>query len=219
MTKQRSRRRPAVSAIFGMILGIGITAAIAGTLIFVVQDQIGIATSGSSIQVSNLSVQRSDDKLSVTGTIKNTGSTSISEITINSISVSELSITQDDAHVLRVSGTHKDMPKVSELFCSVVVMNGSGTICGKLDTGIGFSIAVNPNLTTPTVTESILEGGRTKAFQLKIEASDLDPAATPHELDISDNVRISDNLTLILQFESGQDVLLSETYQARVRSG
>ena len=58
---------------------------------------------------------------------------------------------------------------------------------------------------------SILEGGRTKAFQLIITN-----AATPNNIG---DVRISDNLSLILQFESGQDVLLSETYQARVRSG
>ena len=66
-----------------------------------------------------------------------------------------------------------------------------------------------------TDVESVLEGGRTQALKVVISC---DGTVCPI-LDISQDVAISDHLTLTIGYASGDDILVSDSYAARVRSG
>ena len=207
--RRQLRKLPAVSAILGMVIGIGITAALGGGVYYVYQEQADLFSTGSNIEVRNVSVLRTSDGLSITGTMKNIGATSISKITIEEIRVSDLRIIQDADGVVKLTNI-KD--KKTNSFCWNDNGNGTGTspvTCRKLISSVGFT-SKNNTSSGPTLTESTLEGGRSNAFKLTFDSG---------TVNIKDSVRISDTMTLILKYQSGSDVLLSEPYTARVRAG
>ena len=71
-----------------------------------------------------------------------------------------------------------------------------------------------------TDVESVLEGGRTQAFKVVITCDGPDAAINDCDvIDISRDVAISDRLTLTFGYASGDDILVSDAYSARVRSG
>ena len=75
----------------------------------------------------------------------------------------------------------------------------------------GFSTTVSIVGNDVTVTESMLEGGRTGAFVMEIES-----ASDPN---IGADVNISDKLNLVLRFTPGQDELLTDVFTTRVKPG
>ena len=80
----------ALSAIFGIIIGLGVTAAAGGTLYFTFQSQTDPFTASSAVELRNLNVVRDGDTLTVTGVLKNSGQTSISRLWIDNMAVSNL---------------------------------------------------------------------------------------------------------------------------------
>ena len=70
---------------------------------------------------------------------------------------------------------------------------------------------------SPEFEESVLEGGRTQAFKVTIACGNSISGCSA--LDISRDVAISDRLTLTFGYASGDDILVSDAYSARVRSG
>ena len=66
--------------------------------------------------------------------------------------------------------------------------------------------------------ESVLEGGRTQAFKV-VFSCDGPSGDACNVLNISRDVAISDRLTLTFGYASGDDILVSDAYSARVRSG
>ena len=209
LTKTQRRRLVALSSIVGIMIGIGITVAAGGTLFYTFQSQTDPFTTSSSLEVRNLNAVLKDDILQLTATVKNSGQTSITSLFIESVSVTDLTISQDKYGILEVKGTPG-----TKYFCNAVVATAGGVqACKKIDDSRGFSIStdgVNTG-TTISLTESTLEGGRTNALVLKIESS-----GTP---DISDDINISDKLNLVLRFTSGQDELLTDVFTTRVKPG
>lgn len=213
-TGMRKNRKKliALSAIVGTIIAVGVTAAAGGGLFYVFQSQTDPFSTSAALEIRNLNALRDGDELTVTATIKNTGQTSLTQLYIDSISVSAIDIAQNNDGVVIVDNGDEDQG-----YCSQVV---TSTLCAVgLDDGTerrGFSISTNG---AGLVEESVLEGGRTQAFKLVIEATDPTPTDTTNEVDISEDVNISDQLTMTLRFNSGDDTLVSDAYSTRVRSG
>ena len=88
LTKTQRRRLVALSSIVGIMIGIGITVAAGGTLFYTFQSQTDPFTTSSSLEVRNLNAILKDDTLTLTATVKNSGQTSITEVFIDSITVS-----------------------------------------------------------------------------------------------------------------------------------
>ncbi len=204
--KQRKRhlartKKAALSAIFGTIITLGVTAAAGSGLYFIFQEQADPFLSNSGITVTTLSALLDGDTLSITGAIKNIGQITVSEIYIDSISVSDLRIIQDaDTGILTLTDGTASSNRCAATFTGCTAALGIGTFKGF---SVGDAVG--------TVTESVLEGGRTNAFKIEVTET-----TSP---DISKVVNISDRLTLKLQFESGEDTLISDAYTVRVRPG
>ena len=96
LTKIQRRRLVALSSIVGIMIGIGITVAAGGTLFYTFQSQTDPFTTSSSLEVRNLNAILDDNELRITATVKNSGQTSITAIFIDTITVSEISIEQDE---------------------------------------------------------------------------------------------------------------------------
>lgn len=96
-TVSKRKKLAAVSAVLGMIIGIGVTSAVGGGVYYAFQEQADLFSSSSQVEIRNLNAVRSDSTLTLTGNIKNVGSTSISGIEINSISTGENFIVEDVA--------------------------------------------------------------------------------------------------------------------------
>ena len=201
LTKTQRRRLVALSSIVGIMIGIGITVAAGGTLFYTFQSQTDPFTTSSSLEVRNLNAILDDDTLRVTATVKNSGQTSITSVFIDTISVTGITIIQNEDYELELTdGTD------TKIFC---IVSGGG--CEDADRVEGFSLIRIANQTTPEVKESTLEGGRTQALVMQI-TSDSSP-------DIGDKVNISDKLNLVLKFTSGQDELLTDVFTTRVKPG
>ncbi|ABK77309.1 hypothetical protein CENSYa_0676 [Cenarchaeum symbiosum A] len=199
-----------LSAIFGMIIGLGITGAAAGGLYYTFTSQVDPFTSASSIDVRNLNAIRDGDELIITATIKNTGTTSISEVLIEDIRVSDLAISQDGDRRIMVSdgaGTRFFCTGLASGTCGAGTVTGNSTELTDADHD-GISIL---NADEDEANRSVLEGGRSNAFKISID-SDMAPA-------IGESVRISDRLTLTLRFASGDDTLVSDAFSTRVKPG
>lgn len=237
----RKKKIAALSAIFGIIIGLGVTAAAGGTLYFTFQSQTDPFTASSAVELRNLNVVRDGDTLTVTGVLKNSGQTSISRLWIDNMAVSNLVAFQS---LSRAGANNNIDPTATNDNLMVFVHEadsnsnfmclgvGTTTTCPgmtingqALSNGTGISITtrqfdgismVNSN-TGQNDIESVLEGGRTQAFKVVIACGDnIAGCAT---LDISRAVAISDRLTLTFGYASGDDILVSDAYSARVRSG
>ena len=211
LTKSDRRKIIALSSIVGIMIGIGITVAAGGTLFYTFQSQTDPFTTSSSLEVRNLNAVLDDDTLRLTATVKNSGQTSITEVYIDSITVSDLTIKQNSVGILNVDGDGGD-----KNFCTVAVTAVAANnviACTKADDARGFSLSENADEDAADADEleSTLEGGRTNALVMEIESS-----SAP---DLSDDVNISDKLNLVLRFTSGQDELLTDVFTTRVKPG
>ena len=234
----RNRKIVALSAIFGIIIGLGVTAAAGGTLYFTFQSQTDPFTASSAVELRNLNVVRDDDTLTVTGVLKNSGQTSISRLWIDNLAVSEIVAFQsrnngadptagDDDLVLYVR--HLDFN--DRFICLAIatpscVDAGGVTILRTNTTTFHSSTLSTRDISgismyrtgAPGNVESVLEGGRTQAFKVVIDC-DGNGGDACDVIDISRAVAISDRLTLTFGYASGDDILVSDAYSARVRSG
>ena len=86
---------PALSAIVGIIIGVGVTAAAGSTLYYTFESQTDPFKSSSALDVRNLSAVKDEDLLRITATLRNNGQTRIDEITIDKILVSDIAISQN----------------------------------------------------------------------------------------------------------------------------
>ena len=225
-TQKQRRKMSAVSAILGMVMGIGITAGLGGGVYYLYQEQADLFATGSNIEVRNVSAIRDGDTLIITGTVKNVGQTSISQISIDSIRVSELVAKQNEDLILEVTGVDRENdPSTKSLLCADQNGNGSvesdSTCTGLVVSHEGFSLLDDSDTTANSNRNiSLLEGGRTNAFKVELEAlGAVGTTGTSDEIDISNSVNISDTMTLILKYNSGDDILFTEPYSARVRAG
>ena len=238
----RNRKIVALSAIFGIIIGLGVTAAAGGTLYFTFQSQTDPFTASSAVELRNLNVVRDDDTLTVTGVLKNSGQTSISRLWIDNLAVSNLEAYQSRNDGSDPTASHDDLVLYvrhtdfeDRFLCLAVTTPGcthygdgtpiaspqpdnstryAGTITTRQFDGISMR-------NSGTGVESVLEGGRTQAFKVVITCDGVNPPGTDPcgVIDISRAVAISDRLTLTFGYASGDDILVSDAYSARVRSG
>ena len=125
---------------------------------------------------------------------------------IDSITVSDLSISQDTNGIITVEGGGG-----SETFCNKDNTTAGCDVSLDDNDARGFSTTVSIVGNDVTVTESTLEGGRTGALVMEIES-----ASDPN---IGADVNISDKLNLVLRFTSGQDELLTDVFTTRVKPG
>ena len=240
----RRKKITALSAIFGIIIGLGVTAAAGGTLMFTFQSQTDPFTAGSAIELRNLNAVRDDDTLTITGVLKNSGQTSISRLWIDNLAVSDieafqvrdaLSITGDNTELGSDPTTTDDdlillVKRLDSNDHMCIATNDPPSQCGVPNTG-AYLTPNSPNNGTTIITtrqfdgislsgvESVLEGGRTQAFKIVISCSSTNPTQACSLIDISSSVAISDRLTLTFGYASGDDRLVSDAYSARVRSG
>ena len=237
----RRKKIAALSAIFGIIIGLGVTAAAGGTLYFTFQSQTDPFTASSAVELRNLNVVRDDDRLTVTGVLKNSGQTSISRLWIDNLAVSNIVAFQSrndgsdptsssDDLVLYV----RQLDSTDHFICLSIsapsCVDAGGVAIDQTNNHTSYHAAT---LSTRDISgismlragdnvESVLEGGRTQAFKVVIACDGPENPDVPNEcdvIDISRNVAISDRLTLTFGYASGDDILVSDAYSARVRSG
>ena len=103
----KQHRKPALSAIVGIIIGVGVTAAAGSTLYYTFESQTDPFKSSSALDVRNLSAVKDEDLLRITATLRNNGQTRIDQITIDKILVSNIEISQTGASMvgLAINGT------------------------------------------------------------------------------------------------------------------
>ena len=235
----RKKKIAALSAIFGIIIGLGVTAAAGGTLYFTFQSQTDPFTASSAVELRNLNVVRDDDTLTVTGVLKNSGQTSISRLWIDNLAVSDLVAFQSRDDGTDPTATDDDLmlfvrhADINNVFMCIsanpaaacptnpntiggTTINSTGNFAGQITTRQFDGISMDDG--NADGVESVLEGGRTQAFKIVItcDGAGGDPC---NVLDISRAVAISDRLTLTFGYASGDDILVSDAYSARVRSG
>ncbi|MYH03893.1 MAG: hypothetical protein F4140_03335 [Cenarchaeum sp. SB0675_bin_21] len=83
---------PALSAIVGIIIGVGVTAAAGSTLYHTFESQTDPFKSSSALDVRNLNAGKYNVLLRITATLRNNGQTRIDEITIDKILVSSVEL-------------------------------------------------------------------------------------------------------------------------------
>ena len=161
LTKSDRRKIIALSSIVGIMIGIGITVAAGGTLFYTFQSQTDPFTTSSSLEVRNLNAVLDDDTLRLTATVKNSGQTSITEVFIDSITVSDLKIKQTGVGILNVEGSGGSTK--AKNFCTKVVAAVAANnviACIKADDARGISLSTNADedAADAEVLESTLEG-------------------------------------------------------------
>ena len=183
------QRLPGLSAIVGIIIGVGVTAAAGSTLYYTFESQTDPFKSGSALDVRNLSVVKDEDLLRITATLRNNGQTRIDEVTIDKILVSNVEISQNSAGLvaLKVNGT--DQSHNSDY---------TYTVEGLTDSGKGSVVSI--------------PYGQSAALILELKS-----AAGVNG--IEESVNVSDRLTMTLRIEAGGDRFITDAFSARVKPG
>ena len=216
--KTRRKRTLAVSAVLGMVIGLGITAAVGAGVYYTYQEQADLFSTSAQIEVRNLNAIRSGDTLTITANVKNVGSTALTDVYLANIGAGgEFSITTDNPNdnIEIRSGTHTAFTEVNTSY------DGGGDLCDGPLAGADCDPADEGTLEVSGVSYSSpdggasLDGGGTNAIRLTVTMDGL----TPPDNNISNTVTISDRLTLQLGFTSGDDEFLSDVYNTRVRPG
>ena len=158
----------------------------------------------------DLQVIRNGDRLTVSGLVKNSGTEPVSRIAIHDLVVSDLRMTQDPLYNVIVTGNDRAGSEVSTELCGTILIYNA---CPKkLYWAEGFSIRQIGG--DPLISNSALAAGETGKFELYLEIGEWTLVREP---DILNNVRLFDDLSLVLKVESGQDVRYTETFTAQVR--
>ena len=185
------QRLPGLSAIVGIIIGVGVTAAAGSTLYYTFESQTDPFKSGSALDVRNLSVVKDEDLLRITATLRNNGQTRIDEVTIDKILVSNVEIYQNSTGnnqvALKVDGTDQ----------------GHGgdytyTVEGLTDGSRGSVVSI--------------PYGQSAALILELKSA-------AGVTGIEESVNVSDRLTMTLRIEAGGDRFITDAFSARVKPG
>ena len=193
----------ALSAILGMVIGLGLTGAAGGGLYYVFQEQSDLFATSSNVEIKNLNAIQRGGELTITANLKNVGSTSITDVHLSELTSGE-----------KYKISYTDGADATD--CKYKFGN----------TGLNISPGISDNKFTASggnITQSSVEivsgishcgeeavplqGGQTKALKFTI--------VSPY----NNNVLISDRLTIQLSYISGQDTLQSDIYNTRVRPG
>ncbi len=166
MIRQMPRKAPALSAIVGIIIGVGVTAAAGSTLYYTFESQTDPFKSSSALDVRNLSVVKDEDLLRITATLRNNGQTRIDEVTIDKILVSDIEIYQTGASIVKLD------------------------IDGTNQTHSTDYTATVEGLTTPTSTVSI-PYGQSAALILEIKSSSTAAKDIEGHVNISDRLTMT----------------------------
>ena len=189
MEKQMTRRMPALSAIVGIIIGVGVTAAAGSTLYYTFESQTDPFKSGSALDVRNLSVVKDEELLRITATLRNNGQTRIDEVTIDKILVSDIQIYQSTT-----AGVKLEVNGVDQTYSSDYKYKVAG-------------------ITDTNSTEVSIPYGQSEALILEIEST----SSTTNS--IEEYVNISDRLTMTLKIRAGGDTFITDAFSARVKPG
>lgn len=189
MEKQMTKRMPALSAIVGIIIGVGVTAAAGSTLYYTFESQTDPFKSGSALDVRNLSVVKDEELLRITATLRNNGQTRIDEVTIDKILVSDIQIYQSTTALVGL-----DVNRVNQTHNSDYEYKVAGI------TDANFSSEVS------------IPYGQSEALILEIWTKGTAPS-------IEDHVSISDRLTMTLKIRAGGDTFITDAFSARVKPG
>ena len=186
------QRLPGLSAIVGIIIGVGVTAAAGSTLYYTFESQTDPFKSGSALDVRNLSVVKDEDLLRITATLRNNGQTRIDEVTIDKILVSNVEIFQNS------TGNNQ------------VALNVDGT---DQNHGTEYTYTVE-GLTDGSRRSTVsIPYGQSAALILELKS-----AATVAN-GIEESVNVSDRLTMTLRIEAGGDRFITDAFSARVKPG
>lgn len=140
---------PALSAIVGIIIGVGVTAAAGSTLYYTFESQTDPFKSSSALDVRNLNAVKDDDLLRVTATLRNNGQTRIDEITIDKILVSSVELFQNSSTnvILKINGNN------------VVTTNYEYNTKGVTDTSTGKTVSIPYGQSEALIVEIKSKGG------------------------------------------------------------
>lgn len=184
------KRVPALSAIVGIIIGVGVTAAAGSTLYYTFESQTDPFKSGSALDVRNLSVVKDEDLLRITATLRNNGQTRIDAVTVDKILVSDM-----------------------EIFQNRTGSNGIGLVIdGNVQTHMTHYTYAVEGITSPTSSVSIPYG---QSAALILELESVDSASDG----IEEHVNVSDRLTMTLRIQAGGDTFITDAFSARVKPG
>ncbi len=187
----------ALSAILGMVIGLGLTGAAGGGLYYVFQEQSDLFATSSNVEIKNLNAIKRGDELTITANLKNVGSTSITDVHLSEL-------TSGDKY--KVAYTEGSAPAcIFKVNGALFNISGNVTTnAPRIEIADGISGCTSPSAFSEAVP---LQGGQTKALKFTITSAE------------NDNVLISDRLTIQLSYSSGQDTLQSDIYNTRVRPG
>ena len=189
MNKQCTKKMPALSAIVGIIIGVGVTAAAGSTLYYTFESQTDPFKSSSALDVRNLSAVKDEDLLRITATLRNNGQTRIDEVTIDKILVSGVELFQNSTGsevFLKIDGTE-------------LTQDYKYTTEGLTDT------SKNKEVSIPY--------GQSKALILEVQTT------SGSSDKISESVNVSDRLTMTLLIKAGGDIIITDAYSTRVKPG
>ena len=218
LAANKRKRVAAVSVLLGMLIAIGITVALGAMMYYLFQDQADLFASSSQIEIRNLNAVRAGDTLTITGNIKNVGSTSITNIKINEIiSGDGFRIYDDVTNDCKLdfeSGDDNDIEGIDPKIPTTTSTNKNSD-CGDGSSDIEISgshrtadITTVKGFSTGNSGAS-LDGGGSTAFQLKVRYD-----SAPNN--IANTVQISDQLNFQLSFTSGNDKFVSDIYNTQV---
>ena len=218
-----ARRKVGISAIAGMLIGLGITAAAAPAVYFAFQENFSQFTEFAALDVQNLNAARDGDRLVVTATIKNVGSTSINSIILEEMSVDDLRLRQngelDDGEPkanaygkLTLTGnvfagtscTDRDIDYASDKY--------AGTNCAGSSVKIS-GISVGGTAVTPVR----IDGDGSVVLRIEIEGSG--SSSTTTNFDVTKSVDLTEELALQLRFLAGESEEVTEIYRTSVKRG
>ena len=192
LMKIQRQRLPGLSAIVGIIIGVGVTAAAGSTLYYTFESQTDPFKSGSALDVRNLSVVKDEDLLRITATLRNNGQTRIDEVTIDKILVSNVEISQNFTGNKQVGLTINGNAQTANSDYTYTV-EGLTDDSRRVDVSIPY--------------------GQSAALILELKSSS--SAASS----IEDYVNVSDRLTMTLRIAAGGDTFITDAFSARVKPG
>ena len=221
---KKRRKLAAVSAVLGMIIAIGLTAAVGGGVYYTFQEQADLFSSSSQLEVKNFNAIRTDDTLRISANIKNIGSTAVGDMTVGSIISGnnfafERTGENSDGDGIYTIKAHDGFVVVTK---EDVILKG-----GKLHssdggtevmTGLSKITPDDDEPDGPAVTISGLkqiDGGSTIAMNITFEY----PGPNPSSPLLSKTVKVSDRLIFQLSYTSGTDEFVSDVYNTRIRPG
>ena len=213
---RQRKRKTGLENVLGTIALMALVIGGVSVVGYLFTQQSDLFSASSIIEIKNLNAIRSGDELRITANVKNIGTTSISGIEINRITVgekfsmSDQDCTGGDCLMVKIGTdntwfSHDTANSDHSPSDDETVNDGAKKAKPPIISGVkGFAVQGDSDVS--------LDGGGSVAIQVILESTD-----TAHK--ISDNIRISDRLSLQLGYTSGIDVFISDVYDTRVRPG